>query len=356
VKKLNAVLMLNACLGLLALSQAGAVTVPANPKPKVRLFILSGQSNMEKLDESRSFTPAIKKAFPGDEVIVVKYAVGATPIRLWCKGWKAPEGSDEFWTNDMEQQGSLYDKLIEKVQEAIKGKTPDTVSFVWMQGERDAKGCVSASYEASLRGLIRKVREDMKCDDVTVVIGRLSTHLMNDKHWEAIRAIQEKVATDDPRGAWVNTDGLNGPKNGVHYTEERVRGTRAPVCREDDRVVVTGGRTGGAGGGAAVAGWRTKSFGLCQKSAPRPEQAAALAALEWRFAAAATASAVDWKGLAEDAGALRRRTILSHPLLNFDDLLFVERDILVTSPGYRPTTGPGALLRRRAGDGPVLRA
>jgi len=210
-------------LGLLAVALMFALltrTGVAEPKGKVRLFILSGQSNMAYLDESKSFTPTIKNAFPGDEVIVVRYAVGGTPIRLWFKGWKAPEGADESWTKDNEQQGSLYDKLMEKVKKAVEGKTPDTVSFVWMQGERDAKGGVSDSYEDGLRGLIKKVREDMKRDDVTVVIGRLSDHLKGKKHWDAVRAIQEKVATEDPRGAWVDTDGLNGPNNDLHYTRE----------------------------------------------------------------------------------------------------------------------------------------
>jgi hypothetical protein len=41
---------------------------------KVRLFILSGQSNMAGLDPKVSFTPAVEKAFADDEVIVVKHA------------------------------------------------------------------------------------------------------------------------------------------------------------------------------------------------------------------------------------------------------------------------------------------
>jgi hypothetical protein len=198
-----------------SITQAGAGT-----KGKVRLLILAGQSNMVYLDESKSLTPTIKKAFPEDEVIVVKYAQGGTPIRLWFKGWKAPEGADEYWTKDKERQGSLYDTLMEKVTKAIEGKTPDTVSFVWMQGERDAKGGVAASYEDGLRGLIRKVREDMKRDDVTIVIGRLRDHRKNEKHWDTVRAIQEKVAKEDPRAAWVDTDTLNGPNNDLHYSKE----------------------------------------------------------------------------------------------------------------------------------------
>ena len=201
---------------LVLLTQAGL----AEPKGKVRLFILSGQSNMAYLDETQSFTPTIKKAFPQDEVIVVRYAVGGTPIRLWHKGWKAPAGADESWIKDNEQQGRLYNALMEKVHQAIEGKTPDTVSFVWMQGERDAKGGVSAAYEDGLRGLIKQLRQDMKREDMTVVIGRISDHLKNNPHWDAVRAIQEKVAKEDRRGAWVDTDDLNGPKDDLHYTKE----------------------------------------------------------------------------------------------------------------------------------------
>jgi hypothetical protein len=35
-----------------------------------------------------------------------------------------------------------------------------------------------------------------------------------------VRAIQEKVAKEDPRAAWVDTDTLNGPNNDLHYSKE----------------------------------------------------------------------------------------------------------------------------------------
>jgi hypothetical protein len=54
---------------------------------------------------------------------------------------------------------------------------------------------------------------------MVVVIGRLSDHLKGDKHWDAVRAAQEKVATDGRRSAWVDTDDLNGPQNDLHYTK-----------------------------------------------------------------------------------------------------------------------------------------
>ena len=68
------------CLGLCVavMPKVGS----AAPQGKVRLFILSGQSNMAHLDPAVSFTPAMKKAFPGDEVIVVKNSETFQALRM----------------------------------------------------------------------------------------------------------------------------------------------------------------------------------------------------------------------------------------------------------------------------------
>jgi hypothetical protein len=206
------------CLGvcLALMHQLGFAASPA----KVRLFILSGQSNMVGLNPDVSFTPAVKKAFPDDEVIVVKHAVGGQPIRRWYKAWTAPENAKAPPSKAKQQPGDLYDALMAQVKPAIQGKTVDTIAFVWMQGERDAKEGLSAAYAASLAGLLKQLRDDLKRPDVAVVIGRLSDNQKGEQHWDGVRAAQEKVAKDDPRAAWVDTDDLNGPQNALHYTKE----------------------------------------------------------------------------------------------------------------------------------------
>lgn len=185
---------------------------------QVRLFVLSGQSNMQGVKPDASFTPAVKQAFPDDDVIVVHYAEGGTPIRRWWKGWSGPHDVSAVGAD--QAPGDLYDALMTKVQTALAGRTPDTVVLAWMQGERDAKSGLSASYEQALKGLIQAVRDDLKQPAVAVVIGRLSDHQKGKAHWDAVRAIQEKVATQDPRGAWVDTDDLNGEKNDLHCTKD----------------------------------------------------------------------------------------------------------------------------------------
>lgn len=190
---------------------AMAARVSAAEPAKVRLFILSGQSNMAGLPPEVSFTPAVQKAFPGDEIIVVKDAASGQPIMRWYKKWQPPEGPAPA------KCGDLYDRLMDKVRAAVKDKKVDSVSFVWMQGERDAKVGFAPVYAASLKGLVAQLRADLKRDDLTVVIGRLSDNLKNNKGWDAVRAAQVQVAEADALAAWVDTDDLNGPKDDLHY-------------------------------------------------------------------------------------------------------------------------------------------
>ena len=97
-----------------------------------------------------------------------------------------------------------------------------------MQGERDAKTGLATVYERALTQLIANLRRDLRCPAMNVVIGRLSDHAPGpdlQADWDAVRAIQMKVAREIPHGAWVDTDDLNDkledgkPVNDLHYTK-----------------------------------------------------------------------------------------------------------------------------------------
>lgn len=188
------------------------------------LFILSGQSNMEHLPPKISFTPAVEAAFGKDNVIVVKEAESGQPILRWYKLWKPAKGEPPKATGD------LYDRLMTNVNAAIQGQKLASVTFIWMQGERDAKTGQAAVYEASLKGLIAQLRTDIKRRGVNFVIGRLSDCQMQNTDWVLLRKAQVAVAEADPRGAWVDTDDLNDKTdkegkriNDLHYSREGYR-------------------------------------------------------------------------------------------------------------------------------------
>jgi hypothetical protein len=197
------------------------------------LFVLSGQSNMQGHQPDEAFTPAVAKALGKDKVIVIQDALGGQPIQRWYKGWKAPDGQSPKSTGD------LYDRLMEKVKPAIKGQTLESVTFIWMQGERDARMQWGAVYESSLKGLYEQFSKDLGRKDVNFVIGRLSDFDVENKkypHWTMVREIQVKVAESNSRFAWVNTDDLNDGvnrrgktiENDLHYSAEgyKTLGTR----------------------------------------------------------------------------------------------------------------------------------
>jgi hypothetical protein len=205
------------CASLVLLLAASPSLAWAAEPARVRLFILSGQSNMAGLNPDTTFTPAVRAAFPKDGVIVVKSAQGGQPIRRWYRAWKPPTG---VTVKKAGTNGDLYDVLLSQVRKATAGKKVDTISFVWMQGERDAKEGLSAVYADSLRGLVEQLRTDLNHKDITVVIGRLSDHDLKNPHWQAIRQAQVTVTEKEPLAAWVDTDDLNGERNALHYTKD----------------------------------------------------------------------------------------------------------------------------------------
>lgn len=170
------------------------------------VFILSGQSNMAGLQLEESFTPTIEAKFGKQNVIIIKDAVGGQPIRRWYKDWKPLEGSEP------KAQADLYDSLMSKVNTAVDNEKIKTVTFIWMQGERDAREKLGAVYEKSLIGLHTQLSNDLERKDVHFVIGRLGDFDMQNTtypHWTMIRDVQVKVVKSNPRFDWIDTDDLN---------------------------------------------------------------------------------------------------------------------------------------------------
>ncbi|MDG2399302.1 MAG: sialate O-acetylesterase [Akkermansiaceae bacterium] len=190
---------------------------------EVHLFILSGQSNMAGLKPEKAFLPELKKLLSNDDIQHVKFAKGGQPIRKWVKTFDEISAKNKLPAKN--DPGAFYDQTLKAARASILAKKPKTITFLWMQGERDAKEKLSAAYEESMNTLIANLRKDLDTPNMNFVIGRLSDFSTSD-HWEAVRAAQVKVAKDDPRGSWVDTDDTNNkekqgnPHNDLHYTKE----------------------------------------------------------------------------------------------------------------------------------------
>ncbi|NNE93336.1 MAG: acetyl xylan esterase [Verrucomicrobiales bacterium] len=196
----------------------------------VHFFLLSGQSNMAGLNPENGFLPEAKKLLPDAEIVHLKVARGGQPIRLWLKEWDEIAGKHGL---DVKNEGKTpyYDQILAQFAE-LKKKYPDgfdSVSFCWMQGERDAKSGLDGAYEDALKKLIANLRRDLDAPEMNFVIGRLSDHDPKGqwtKGWAKVRDVQVKIAKEDENGAWVDTDDLNDIEkkgvmtNDLHYSKE----------------------------------------------------------------------------------------------------------------------------------------
>ncbi len=215
--------------GLLILMSSFAV---AADKP-AHLFILSGQSNMAGMNPKSGFEPEAAKLFPDADVAYIKVAFGGQPIRLWVAEWDeiaTKHGLDPAKVREKDKaKGTLYYQPILDQFAALLKKHPNpaSVTFCWMQGERDAREGLHPAYADALQQLIANLRRDLKQPNMNFVIGRLSDHgKPTDANWQAVRKAQVDLSKADSRGAWVDCDDLNNKeKNGtmtddLHYTKE----------------------------------------------------------------------------------------------------------------------------------------
>lgn len=205
---------------LILLAAAFLTPITATAKDGKHLFILSGQSNMAGLDPKVSFMPTVEAALGKENCIIVKDAHGGQPILRWYKK-SEPSSRDK-----PVQIGDLYDRLMTKVNGAVKGTKIETVSFIWMQGESDAKDGYQDVYQNRLQGLIDQLRTDLKRKEIIAVIGRISDLDNGKPGWDKVRQAQVSVAESNPFFAWVDTDDLNNypdkdpSRNHLHYTKE----------------------------------------------------------------------------------------------------------------------------------------
>ncbi len=211
----------------------GAIFVLAMANEKsdhpVHLFILSGQSNMAGMNPETGFMPEAKKLFGDEEVVYIKVAKGGQPICRWLEEWVAiakEKGLDEKHIKRIHKDGKVefYQPILDQYKEMLK-KHPKfaSVTFCWMQGERDASGGADAAYKEALKLLITNLRRDLKRPDMNLVIGRISDAAQKKPSWVAVRKAQREIVDEDASGAWVDVDDLNDREvdgkivNAVHY-------------------------------------------------------------------------------------------------------------------------------------------
>ena len=82
-----------------------------------------------------AFGHEMAKAWPEETIGIIKFAIGGTSVLAWKPDWPK-EDADRVGQGKL---GSLYKKLMEKVDEAKKARDIEVVGFLWHQGGGDMK-------------------------------------------------------------------------------------------------------------------------------------------------------------------------------------------------------------------------
>ena len=184
---------------------------------------------MAGMNPKTGFMPEANKLFQGEKVVYIKVAKGGQPICRWVKEWEdiaKKKGLDSKRIQRITKGEGVqfYQPILDQYQAMLK-KHPKltSVTFCWMQGERDANGGAHAAYKDALKLLISKLRRDLKRPDMNIVIGRIGDYALDRPSCVAVRKVQREIADEDARGAWVDVDDLNDREvdgkiiNAVHY-------------------------------------------------------------------------------------------------------------------------------------------
>lgn len=175
------------------------------PKPgkKIKLFILSGQSNMvgqgmsaeipksflplsERIlmfEEGRwqplqpldywfgpeiSFAHYVARIWPEETIGIVKQSEGGTGVLAWNPNW-TKEKAD--LTGDA-RKGNLWKALTEKVQAAREAADCEVKGFIWMQGGKDMQNLVTGeNYLENLSALVNGLRKETGYPHLPLVLG-----------------------------------------------------------------------------------------------------------------------------------------------------------------------------------------
>jgi len=170
---------------------------------KIKLFILSGQSNMAgaglsselpqetvlgcdrllmfhngKWQPLRPLHPtfgpeiafgyAMAKAWPDETVGIVKLARGGTGILAWRPQWTRDRAD---LTGDG-PKGNLWKKLTDKVKAARASANCEVMGFIWQQGGKDMiKLEIGKQYLDNLKALTEGLRRETGVTDLPLVLG-----------------------------------------------------------------------------------------------------------------------------------------------------------------------------------------
>ncbi|MHC4596637.1 MAG: glycoside hydrolase family 99-like domain-containing protein, partial [Planctomycetota bacterium] len=115
-----------------------------------------------------AFAHAIAEAWPDETIGIVKQAFGGTGVLAWNPNW-TKEQADR--TKDG-GKGNLFKKLTDKVKAACASRDCELMGFVWQQGGKDMVFVdVAKEYLTNLKAMVDGVRKEVGAEDMPFLYG-----------------------------------------------------------------------------------------------------------------------------------------------------------------------------------------
>ncbi|MBU0656053.1 MAG: sialate O-acetylesterase [Gammaproteobacteria bacterium] len=149
-----------------------------------------------------SFAHEVARAFPNDNIILVKQAASGSRIKQWQPGQ------------------SLYQGLLRQVGFATDDKQDAPIdAILWMQGESDAQSNlhIASQYGGQLRQLANSLRTDLQSPHSLFIFGQTSLdHPASQASLDAVRQQQQAMQQALANSSMITTDGLGKMGDGIH--------------------------------------------------------------------------------------------------------------------------------------------
>ena len=182
-------------------------------------------NNTESFGPEVSFGHAVVKAFPGDDIRLIKY--GSNGKALY-NDFKPYDG--RFYIEMMD----VFKAALTNLNDA--GIEYEITGMLWMQGESDAYESQATTYEANLVNFIEVMRKEFKTPDMPFIIARVLDHFggivppkigeqTDPTQASIVRATQVRVAENTPFVSWFDTDDyevVDPESNPGHYGTQGV--------------------------------------------------------------------------------------------------------------------------------------
>lgn len=189
----------------------------------------------------QSFGPEIglaitlSNALPGEQIAIIKYAVGGTGIARsedYTDYIPALKGFDDKGVNwhpssDSKHAGLLYTTLIDNISKALtslknENQQYELCGFFWMQGEHEAgiSKKMAEDYGSLLSTFRKAVRKDLNIKKLPFVVGEINDHTWS--FAEIARSSQKRACLVEKYSVLIKTTDLKrGGKGGdAHFTSD----------------------------------------------------------------------------------------------------------------------------------------